>query len=103
VEYTAVDADLLAMAGGKGLGDSASNPYGPGPSFVNAVVKIMQAVGAAMPSYLDSQAKITAIAQAFGVGSPHAGAGSQGHGGAALIADMLQLARNAVAGYTKPA
>jgi len=103
VEFTAVDADLAALAGDKGLGDSDSNPYGPGPSFVNAVVKVMQAVGATMPGYLDTQDKITAIAEAFHVGSPHAGAGSQGHGGAALIADMLQQARDAVAGYTVPA
>jgi hypothetical protein len=103
VEFTAVDVDLAALAGGKGMADSASNPYGPGPSFVNAVAKLMQAVGATFPSYMDTQAKITAIAEAFHVGSPHAGAGSQGHGGAALVADMLQQVRDAVAGYTAPA
>lgn len=103
VEFASVDADLSAMAGGKGLGASSSNPYGPGPSFVNAVAKLIGALGATAPSYLDTQAKITAVAEAFGVGSPHAGAGSQGHGGAALVADMLQQARDAVAGYTAPA
>lgn len=103
IEFTSVDADLDAMAGGKGKADSASNPYGPGPSFVNAVAKLMGALGHTPPGYLDSQAKIQAVAEAFGIGSPHAGAGSQGHGGAALIADMLQQARDAVNGYTAPA
>jgi hypothetical protein len=103
VEFTSVDADLAALANGKSLADSASNPYGPGPSFVNAVAKVMQAFGATMPYYMNTQDKITAIAEAFGIGSPHAGAGSQGHAGAALIADMLQQFRDAVAGYTAPA
>lgn len=103
VEFTAVDVDLEEMADGKAVGSSASNPYGSGPSFVNATAKLMTAAGATFPDYMDTQDKITALATAFHIGSPHAGAGSQGHGGAALIADMLQQFRDAVAGYTKPA
>jgi hypothetical protein len=51
---------------------------------------------------MDTQAKITALAEAFGIGNPHAGAGSLGHGGAQILADMLLVARNAVEAYTVP-
>lgn len=100
--YSTVDADLDHMAGNKGAAASASNPYGPGPSFVNAVVTVVQGLGGTLPAYLNTQAKVTAAAESFGVGSPHAGAGSQGHGGAALISDMLTQVRTAVAAYTVP-
>lgn len=98
VEFTAIDPDIAILAGGKGLGDNCSMPYAPGPTFINAVVKLLQLLGAAVPSYLNA-----AAAEPFHIGSPHAGAGSLGHGGGYLIAGALQAARDAVAAYTAPA
>lgn len=100
LEYTSIDADLEAMKQGKGLADSASNPYGPGPNFVNAVIKLNELLdGAALPAYLNQ-----ASAEPFGLGSPHPGhGGNHGHGALILCADMLQIFRDAVAGYTAPA
>lgn len=108
VEFAAIDADIAVLAGGKGLGDRCCNPYANGPSFVNATVKLLQLLGAAVPAYMahttDGVTKQTTYdpAEPFHIGSPLAGAGSQGHGGGYLIADMLQQARDAVAAYTKP-
>jgi hypothetical protein len=98
VEYSAVDQDLVVLEGGKGFGDTQSNPYGAGPSLINAIMKLVVQLGGALPSWLTFRA-----AEAFNVGSPHAGAGSQGHGGAMLLASALQLVRDTVALYTKPA
>lgn len=98
VEFTSVDQDLVALEGGKGTGDTQSNPYGPGPSLVNALMKLIVQLGGALPSWLDFH-----VAEAFHIGSPHAGAGSYGHGGGQLLATAIQLARDTVAAYTKPA
>jgi len=98
IEFTSIDKDLVVLEGGKGKGDSQSNPYGSGPNFVNAVVLLLQLLGASVPSYLGASA-----AEPFHIGSPHAGAGSQGHGGGYLISAALQAARDAVAAFTAPA
>lgn len=98
VEFTSVDGDLAVLEGGKSLGDSQSNPYGAGPSLINAMMKLISQLGGALPSWLDFHA-----AEAFHVGSPHGGAGSYGHGGAQLLASGIQLVRDTVAAYTKPA
>lgn len=97
VEFAAIDADIVVLAGGKGSGDRCCDPYASGPSFINATMKLLQLLGAAVPAYLTP-----AAAEPFHIGSPLAGAGSQGHGGGYLIADALQQARDAVAAYTKP-
>jgi hypothetical protein len=102
VEFTAVDADISAMRGAKATGDTYSNPYSSGPNMINSLAKIIIGLGATPPTYMDTQAKITALAEAFGIGNPHAGAGSLGHGGAQILADMLLVARNAVEAYTVP-
>jgi hypothetical protein len=98
VEFTALDADIAILAGGKGLGDHQCLPYAVGPTFINAILKLLQLLGAAVPSYLTP-----AAGEPFHIGSPFAGAGSQGHGGGYLIADALLQAKNAVAAYTAPA
>lgn len=108
VEFAAIDSDLTVLENGKGSGNSQSNPYGAGPSLINALTKLIVQLGGALPSCLvrvtDGVTKATIYdpAEAFHIGSPHAGAGSFGHGGAALVADALQLVRNTVAAYTKP-
>jgi len=108
VEFAAIDADIAVLAGGKGSGDRCCDPYASGPSFINAVTKLLQLLGVALPTYLtrttDGVTKQTTYdpAEPFHIGSPLAGAGSQGHGGGYLIADALQQARDAVAAYTKP-
>jgi len=98
VEFAAIDKDLAALRGGKGLGDSASNPYGPGPSLINALMVMIAQLGGAVPSYLTAVA-----AQPFGIGSPHA-ANPSGRGSAAMIlmAEAMLAARDTVAAYTKP-
>lgn len=99
VYYTVIDADLAILAGGKGIASSQSNPYGYGPSLVNALLKLIVGLGGSAPSYLTS-----ASAEPFGLMSPHgAGGGQWGHGGADLLAAALQLARDTVAAYTAPA
>lgn len=98
IQWTAVDKDLLILEQGKTKGDTASNPYSAGPSLINALMVLIQQLGGSLPSWLD-----TATVNPFHIGSPHAGAGSQGHGGAMLIAEALLLARDQVAAYTKPA
>lgn len=98
LEYSAVDSDLAVLEQGKGSGDGSSNPYGAGPSLVNAIMLLIAKTGGVVPSYLDIHS-----AEPFHLGSPHAGAGSQGMGGAMLLADALQVARDSVAAYTKPA
>jgi hypothetical protein len=109
IEFTAVDSDLVVLEGGKGPGDSQSNPYGSGPNLINALSKLIVQLGGALPPCLvrvtDVVTKATVYdpAEAFHIGSPHGGAGSQGQGGAILIADALKLVRDTVAAYTKPA
>jgi len=98
LEYSAIDNDLIVLEQGKGSGDGSSNPYGAGPSLINAIIMLIAKTGGAVPSYLDIHS-----AEPFHLGSPHAGAGSQGMGGAMLLADALQVARDSVAAYTKPA
>lgn len=98
VEYTTVDSDLIVLESGKEFGGSQSNPFGAGPSLINAIMKLVVQLGGALPSYLDIHS-----AEPFHLGSPHAGAGAQGQGGAILLADALQLVRDTVAAYTKPA
>ncbi len=98
VEFTPIDKDLVAMKGGKGMGDSASNPYGPGPSMINALMMLIGQLGGAVPSYLNA-----AAAQPFGIGSPHAANPStRGTAALMLFAEALLTARNTVAAYTKP-
>jgi hypothetical protein len=100
LEFTNIDADIAALRGeGRGLGDSQSNPYGPGPSYVNAVLKVLEALGVTPPAWLN-----TASAEPFGLGSPHAGhGGTHGHAALILASNMLQEVRDAVAAYTAPA
>jgi len=96
--WTAVDTDIAAMRQGKGLGDMASNPYGFGPNFINAVMMTLERIGT-VPSWLTA-----AAAEPFGIGSPHAGhGGAQGHSSLILASQMLQEVRDAVAAYTAPA
>lgn len=98
LSYTVVDGDLDVLKGGKSLGASQSNPYGDGPSLANAMLKVLEGLGATPPAYLT-----TASASAFGLFSPHgAGGGQWGHGGADLLADALEAVRDAVAAYTAP-
>lgn len=99
VEFATIDKDLSALRGGKTLGNSDSNPYGPGPSLINALMVLIGQLGGSVPSYLTATA-----AQPFGIGSPH-GANPSSRGTAALMlfADALLTARNTVAAYTKPA
>jgi len=96
VEYAAVDAEIDSMSGGKGLGDSASNPYGFGPTMISALVRLIGQLGGAVPAWL------SAATVPFTVGSPFAGGSAGGHGGGALIASALQLVRDTIALYTKP-
>jgi hypothetical protein len=109
VEFSSIDSDLVVLEGGKASGDSQSNPYSSGPSLINALMKLIVQLGGALPAYLtrvtDGVTKETLFdpAEAFGIGSPHAGAGSYGHGGAILVASAIQLARDTVSLYTKPA
>jgi hypothetical protein len=98
VQWTSVDKDLAVLEQGKLKGSTGSNPYSAGPSFVNAVMVMIQQLGGTLPAWLD-----LATATPFHIGSPHAGAGSQGHGGAMLVAEALKLARDQVAAYTAPA
>ena len=99
IAFTSVDADIAELRGtGRSYGASQSNPYGPGPSFVNAVLKVLGQLGVAAPAYLNS-----ASAEPFGLGSPHAGHGGvHGHAALILASDMLQQVRDAVAAYTVP-
>lgn len=99
--FTTIDKDLEALKQGKGLGDTASNPYGPGPSMINALVVLIEQLGGTLPPYLDPAAP---EAEPFGLGSPHGGhGGPYGHGGMIMLADALQVARDTVAAYTAPA
>jgi len=97
LSYSAVDTDIAQLRGsGRGLGDSQSNVHGPGPSFVNAVMKVLQNLGASVPSYLNA-----ASAEPSGLGSPHAGhGGTHGHAALHLASDMLDRVRDAVAAHT---
>lgn len=103
LEFTSIDKDLDAMEQTKGLGDGAPNPYGPGPSLANASIVLMTLLGATLPPYLDGATGI-ANAEPFGLFNMHGGGdGLYGHGGATLVADLIQQLRDAVAGYTAPA
>jgi hypothetical protein len=98
LEFTAVDSDVAALRQEKGMGSSASNPYGSGPSIANLSLKMLTQMNAAVPSYLG-----TASAEPFNLCSPHGGGdGAHGHAGATLMGDLLQRIRNAVAAYTVP-
>lgn len=94
VEFTSIDKDLVVLEGGKGLGESQSNPYSYGPSMINAINTVVSLLGGSVPSWLKLEP--------FTIGSPHAGGSAGGHGGALLIAAALQLVRDTVAAYTKP-
>lgn len=103
LEFTSVDANLAAMRQGKATGDSASNPYGPGPALADAAIKLLTQLGATLPDYLTGATGI-ANAEPFGLLSPHGGGnGRYGHGGATLMGDIAQRVRDAVNGYTAPA
>ena len=55
-----------------------------------------------MPRYVVNDR--AAIAEAFGLLSPHGGGnGAYGHAGASLVGDLVQYVRNTVARYTAPA
>lgn len=109
IEYASVDDDLAMIDGGKGFGGSQSNPYGYGPSLLNACIKLIVQLGGTLPTYLvrvtDGTSHHTTFdpAEAFGIGSPHAGGSAYGHGGGILVADMLQRVRDQVALFTVPA
>lgn len=100
LEYTQADANITVLRG-TGVsfgGTNPGNPYGYGPSFVDAVLTFLQSQGVTPPSYLN-----TASAEPFGLGSPHAGhGGTHGHAALILASDMLQLVRDTVAAYTVP-
>ncbi len=96
---SSIASDVLALRQGKGLGDAAPNPYGSGPAIANLTLKMLTQMGAAIPAYLG-----VTSAEPFNLCSPHGGGdGAHGHAGAALMGDMLQRIRNAVALYTVPA
>jgi hypothetical protein len=100
VEWTAVDSQIAAMRQGKSLGDTASNPYGPGPNLIDGLVVTIEQLGGTVPSpYTVADAPI----DPFGAGSPHAGAGSLGHGGGEHLVYLLEVMRDTVAGWTVPA
>jgi hypothetical protein len=105
--FSAIDNDLIAMKGGKALGDTAVNPYGSGPSMINALVKLISQLGGSVPAYLARTVdgvthEVTYDpAEPFSFGNPHGG--GVGHGGLMLIAAAMQTARDTVAAYTKPA
>lgn len=99
ISFTTVDADIDALRQGKGTGDMAPNPYGPGPSIANIGLKMLTQLGAAVPGYLG-----TASAEPFGLCSPHGGGdGAHGHAGGTLVGDLLARIETAVAAYTVPA
>jgi hypothetical protein len=98
IEFAGVDADIAVLNQGKPMGSSGSNPYGSGPSLINAIMKLIEQLHGSMPAYLTAR-----TSEPFHIGSPNAGAGSTGHGGAMQIADALQVVRDTVAAYTKPA
>jgi len=101
--FTTIDADITALRQGKSTGDTAPNPYGPGPSIANAAIKMLTQLGATLPDYLTGATGI-ANAEPFGLMSPHgAGDGAHWHGGATLMGDIALRVRNAVAAYTVPA
>lgn len=109
VEFTTIDKDLTALRGGKSLGNSDSNPYGSGPSLINALVVLIGQLGGSVPTYLarvtDGVTKETLYdpAEAFSIGSPHGGNPStRGTAALMLFADALLVARNTVNAYTKP-
>jgi hypothetical protein len=103
LEFTTVDTNITALRQGKSTGDSASNPYGPGPQLIDAGIKLLTQLGATVPDYLTGAVGI-ANAEPFGLGSPHGGGNANyGHGGAILMGDLAQRVRDAVAGYTAPA
>lgn len=99
LEFTAIDKDLHALDLNKGMGASHSNPFGPGPSLINALERLIRQLGGAVPAWLTAGS-----ATPFHVGSPHAGGmGNRGHGGTALIAEAFLAAQAAVAAWTIPA
>jgi hypothetical protein len=103
LSFTTVDTNITAMRQGGSPAGSAPNPYGPGPTMIDAAIKVLTQLGATLPDYLTGATGI-ANAEPFGLGSPHgAGTGSYGHGGATLMGDMAQRIRDAVAAYTVPA
>lgn len=98
VAWTAIDKDLAKLDEGKGLSNSASNPYGPGPSLINALLVATGQLGATPSAELTA-----AAAQPFGLGSPHAGGETRGSAGAIVIAALLEEFRDAIEAYTAPA
>jgi len=98
VDWSTVDKDLDVLTGGKGMGNSQSDPYGPGPSLINALMVIISQLGGSLPAYMDAKTD----AEPFSVGSPQAGGGTLGSGGAALIADALEVMRTTIVAWTVP-
>lgn len=91
-EFSAIDAQLVAMDGGRALGSSQSNPYGNGPLFIDACINLLDRIGT-VPAFLT-----IAAAEPNGIGSPHAGGASAG-----LISAAMDEVSAAVAAYTAPA
>lgn len=46
ITFDTIDDQIDALRGGKNTGDTASNPYSYGPSFADAVLKILERIGA---------------------------------------------------------
>jgi len=99
IDWSTVDASLDQLTGSKGMGNSQSDPYGPGPSLINALMIIIEQLGGTLPAYMD----VSADAEPFSIGSPQAGGGSLGSGGLILIADALEVMRTTIAAWTVPA
>jgi hypothetical protein len=102
--YSGVDVQIGVLDGGKGQGAAQSNPYGDGRSMINAIALLVERLGGTMPSYFSAiNSSEPYELAAGGWANPHSGGGARGHGGALLIADLLQVARDTVAAYTVPA
>lgn len=93
--FDVVDDKLDAVTGSKGMGSSASDVYGYGPSLMGAINVMVVQLGGTLPAW--------AVATPFTIGSPHAGGGTLGHGGTAKLSFLLDLVRDTVAAYTAPA
>ncbi len=102
--WSGVDAQLAVLDGGKGTGNSQSQPYSDGRNMLNACVLIIQQLGGALPAYVD----LLHSAEPYngvqgGWANPHSGGGTRGHGGGALVADLLEVVRDTVNAWTVPA
>ena len=98
VEFTLIDEQLAVLDKSKGLGGSASDVYGFGPTMVQAFMLLIEQLNGTMPAYLTLDTP-----NPFDIGSPIMGGGTLGHGGGILLADALQVFRDTIEAYTAPA